>query len=70
MVIVRASQQTVTHASRFNAGVRVTQAAFTISGNTITFSDIAFSQFQSYNLGESLIYNAGDSAKIKEIWGL
>lgn len=70
MVIVRASQQAVTHASKFNAGVRVTQAAFTISGNTITFSEMYFAQFQSHELGNSLMYNAGDVANINEIWGL
>lgn len=70
IAIAKASQQLITDATKFGWGVKVTEARFTISGNTITFSDISFAQFACNNLGENLMFNAGDAAKITEIWGL
>lgn len=70
IAIATASQQQVTDASKYGRGIRVAEAGFTISGNTITFSGISFAQFVCNNLGESLVFNAGDAANITEIWGL
>lgn len=70
IVIAKASQQQVTDAVKYNWGIRVAEANFTISGNTITFSGISFAQFVCNHLGESLVFNAGDAANITEIWGL
>lgn len=70
IAIAKASQQLITDATKYNWGIRLAEAGFTISGNTITFSGISFSQFVCNNLGESLVFNAGDAANITEIWGL
>lgn len=70
IAIAKASQQLITDATKYNYGIRVAEAAFTISGNTITFSGISFAQFMCNNLGQSLVFTAGDATNITEIWGL
>lgn len=70
IVIAKSSQQLVTDVVKYNNGIRAFEAKFTISGNTVSFSDISFAQFSCNRLGESLMFNAGDITDIAEIWGL
>ena len=70
IAIAKASQQLVTDATKMGLGVRVEEATFSISGNTITFSNISFAQFTCNSLGESLMFTAGDACAITELWGL
>lgn len=70
IVIAKASQQSVADAIKCDYGIRVFEAKFAISGNTVSFSNISFAQFTCDRLGESPVFRAGDATDIAEIWGL